>query len=99
MKKVLRMIPNDVFIKIRDGEYKYRFCSVYYGFDCYRDDPQYINDIAKVIKDELQDITNDLMHISCITSDQSVTHVNFTTIRTIIEADDIKKNLSAYTIL
>lgn len=97
--KILRMIPNNEFHKIRDGKYRQTYCRVYYGYNCYRNDPEFINDIVQVIKCELPGITNDQMHIHCITMDESITHYRFTTVQIIMKADDVKKNLSSYTIL
>lgn len=96
---VIRCIREPEFKKLKNSEFINEKIRVYYGFDNYRNDVDFIEDIVSVIKKEHPDIALRDMLVHYVDMHESIQHSDFTTVQVMVDAVYIKRNISNYTIL
>ena len=96
---IIRCIKEPEFVKLRNSEFTNEKVRVYYGFDNYRSDVAFIEDIVSVIKQEHPNISLNDMRVHYVDMHESIMHSDFTTIQIMVDAACIKQNFDMYTIL
>ena len=99
MERLLRMIPHEQFIAIRNGKYTEPKVPVYFSFNTYRWDIEYINRIVAVIKREHPGIAYRDMNVQTITKKMSNTHAEYRTVQVMLLTSSVQAHLSDYTVL
>ena len=97
--KIIRCLHEDEFRDIRDGKWPHKRIRVYYGFNYYNHDLEYVDKIASVIQQELPGISKRDMEVYEVTTKASIRHAHFTTVKVIIDAEIVRNNFSNYCIL
>lgn len=97
--RIMRGIRHNEFVEIRNRTFSGETVKVYYGFNTYRSDPEYIDKIKEKIKSEYPRIAETDMREYFITTEDSDTHANITTVEIEVSVSKVRKRLSDYTIL
>ena len=96
---VIRCIKEPEFKKLKNSEFTDEKIRVYYGFDNYRNDVAFIEDIVSLIRKEHPNIALRDMLVHYVDMHESIQHSDFTTVQVMVDANYIKNNFSNYTIL
>ncbi len=96
---IIRCIKEPEFRKLQNSEFTTEKIRVYYGFDNYRNDVEFIEDIVSVIRKEHSEISLRDMLVHYVDMHESIQHSDFTTVQVMVDVDYIKQNISSYTIL
>ena len=96
---VIRCIKEPEFRKLQNSEFITEKIRVYYGFDNYRNDVAFIEDIVSVIRREHPEISLRDMLIHYVDMHESIQHSDFTMIQVMVSANYVQKNLNNYIIL
>lgn len=97
--RVIRGIRYSEFVEIRNCTFSGKTVKVYYGFNTYRNDKEYVDKIKSKIVSEYPHIKESDMEEYLVTTEDSITHANHTTVAVNVNVSKVRKRLSDYTIL
>lgn len=96
MFTIIRGLHSKDFAEISAGTYAYDKVAVYYGYNTYRNDMEYINGIVNAVKFEHPEIKLSNMHVHHFTKYHSA-HYDHTFIKILLPVALVKENIHDYT--
>lgn len=98
--KVIRCLRENDFRNIQHNTYQPNSVLVFYGFDNYSDDVNYIKKLSEFIKSEIPMLRDEDMHVIHITPKMSIRHANQTMLYVARDSSKVSARLfEDYTIL